>query len=239
MTGVQTCALPICPATRWSVGADFSDAAGFAAAPGLYRSLGFADVDGDGYADACIRTTGGIVCALNTKLGTFAPASAWFTTGFTDATGWSVESSGATIHLADVNGDGKADVCGRSSVGIQCALSTGTAFTRLHLWSFRSDFSDAGGWAARRSAWGSIVFADVNGDGLADVCGRSPSGVVCAISTGATFDGARLVAPVFSDLAGWQPDLYGPSLAVGDIDRDGRADFCARGPSGAVCTLSP
>src|SRR5258708_25694656 len=35
-----------------------------------------------------------------------------------------------------------------------------------------------------RSYYGSIRLADINGDGLADLCGRGPNGIVCAISNG-------------------------------------------------------
>src|SRR4051812_21220045 len=44
----------------------------------------------------------------------------------------------------DLNGDGRADVCGRGAAGIYCALSNGSAFEGYSLWSH--DFTDAQGW---------------------------------------------------------------------------------------------
>jgi hypothetical protein len=46
--------------------------------------------------------------------------------------------------FADINGDGRADVCGRGIEGIYCKLSTGSGFGPIFLAS--SDFSDAQGW---------------------------------------------------------------------------------------------
>jgi len=44
------------------------------------------------------------------------------------------------------------------------------------------DFSDAQGWNGSETYYGSIRLADVNGDGLADVCGRGIAGIYCNLS---------------------------------------------------------
>ena len=109
-----------------------------------YRSIHFADVNGDGYADVCGRNASGVTCALNTKNGAFAASTMWITTEFTDAAGWSADAYGSTVQLADINGDGRADVCGRGSAGLRCATSNGTTgFVDGTLWSFRADFADS------------------------------------------------------------------------------------------------
>lgn len=64
---------------------------------------------------------------------------------FSDRNGWGGDPQYySTIQLADVNGDGKADVCGRASSCMVCALSDGTSFGALGLW--QSGFTDASGW---------------------------------------------------------------------------------------------
>ena len=201
----------------------------------------FGDLNGDGFADVCGRSATGVACALNTKAGGFAAATPWITTEFTDAAGWSADACASTVQLADVDGDGKADVCGRGPAGLTCATSTGAnTFVHAHLWSFREDFSDLAGWSAAAGYFGSIHFGDVDGDGLADVCGRNANGVVCARSSGTAFEHALAVQPnVFTDPQGWLPDPYGMSLRIADVDHDGRADLCGRSPAGLTCSTMP
>jgi len=105
---------------------------------------------------------------------------------FSDAAGWNSDQSyWGTIQFPNVNGDGKADVCGRGIKGIYCSTSNGSAFLDTSLWL--DNFSDAVGWKSDQSYWGTIQFPDVNGDGKADVCGRGSKGVYCGISTGLAF----------------------------------------------------
>lgn len=225
----------------WSSGNDFSDAAGWAASPSYYQSIRLADVNGDGYADVCGRLAGGIYCALNNRNGGFSPATLWLA-DFTDASGWSTASYGTTLQFADINGDGKADVCGRGAAGIRCAVanSAGTGFINARIWSWRNDFSDAASWNTALSYYGSIRLTDVNGDGLADVCGRGPNGIVCALNNGLAFDHTTPVLPVsFTDALGWLPDRYGSTISFGDLANRGRADVCGRSASDLQCSLSP
>ena len=226
------------PATTWS--SEFSDATVFAGSS-YYRSLHFADVNGDGYDDVCGRTATGVSCALNTKSGSFAASTAWLTTDFTDAAGFGADSYGSTVQLGDVDGDGKADVCGRAPTGLFCALSNGaTAFVNDHKWSFRTDFADTASWGTAAGYYGSIRLGDVNGDGLADACGRTVTGVVCGYSDGAGFEQAIAVQPkAFTDAQGWKPDAYGTSLQLGDVNHDGRGDLCGRSSAGLVCSTMP
>ena len=224
--------------TTWTT--EFSDSSVFVGAA-YYRSIHFADVNGDGYADVCGRKATGVACALNTTNGAFAASTMWITSDFTDAGGWSADAYASTVQLADVDGDGRADVCGRGPLGLRCARSNGTnAFVDGHLWSFRTDFADAGSWNTAAGYYGSIRFGDVNGDGLADVCGRSGTGVVCARSDADGFQQAMAMQPgAFTDAQGWKPDPYGVSLRVGDVNHDGHADVCGRSTAGLVCMSMP
>lgn len=225
----------------WSSGTDFSDGDGWAVSAAYYGSLRLADVNGDGYADACGRTANGVVCALNNKAGGFAAATLWIA-DFTDALGWQAVPYGSTLQFADVNGDGRADVCGRGPAGVRCATANpaGTMFKNAHVWSLRNDFSDADGWNASAAYYGSLRLADVNGDGYADLCGRSGAGIVCAASNAGGFDVAQLMMPGdYTDAQGWGSATYGATIQLGDVDRDGRRDVCGRGPAGLVCAKAP
>jgi hypothetical protein len=225
--------------SAWSSGNQFSD--GDLGTPDAYaRSFRLGDLNGDGYADACIRLGGGVYCALNTAGAGFAPY-ALYSAAFSDGAGWLADAYGSTLQLGDVNGDGRADVCGRGPGGIVCATANanGTGLNAASTWSSGSDFSDGGGWGASAGYYGSIRLGDVNGDGYADVCGRSPAGIVCALNDRAGhFSPATLWIGDFTDAMGWQPDQYGSTIQLGDINGDGKADVCGRGPTGVRCATA-
>ncbi len=42
---------------------------------------------------------------------------------FTDALGWLPDKHGTTLMLGDVDGDGRADVCGRGGATLLCGWS--------------------------------------------------------------------------------------------------------------------
>ncbi len=148
---------------------------------------------------------------------------------------------GEAPQVGDVDGDGRADVCARTRDGIVCALSTGASFGKPRKWSSGADFgdADASAWGSDVGYHGTIRLGDVNGDGRADVCGRGHDGVVCALSDGRGFLKATTWLPEMSDAAGWLPARYGGTMRLVDVDGDGRADLCARGPEGEVCALAP
>jgi peptidoglycan/xylan/chitin deacetylase (PgdA/CDA1 family) len=195
-------------------------------------SFRFADVDGDGKADACRRTATGIACAKN--LGRrFDAARSWLA-DMTDARGWADARYASTIQLADVDGDGRADVCGRGPSGLVCALSNGKGFGKIERWSAASDFGD-----------GAIRFGDLNGDGRDDVCGTGPGpgdsgAVVCAFSTAHGFTRATVWLDADGVRAqGWNRPELAATLQLGDVNGDGRADLCGRAEHGVACALAP
>jgi GH25 family lysozyme M1 (1,4-beta-N-acetylmuramidase) len=210
-------------------GPAWSDTAGWNA-PAYYATIQLADVNGDGKADACGRGPAGITCAPSkgTSFGAELSGPAW-----SDATGWNTPNRYRTIRFPDINGDGKADVCGRSSDGIHCALSAGTGFGTDIL---GPGWSDATGWSLAAYA-STIQFPDVNGDGEADVCARAGAGITCALSNGNGF-GTPFAGPAWSDTAGWNAPAYYATIAFLDLNGDGKADVCGRSPTGMTCALS-
>jgi hypothetical protein len=217
------------------VSTDFSDVQGWGVSP-YYSSIRMADVNGDGHIDICGRGSAGIWCALGNGNGTFGAIQLLLNSGFTDSAGWNAPQYGSTIMFADINGDGKADVCGRGPAGILCALSTGTGFSSPTLVS--SDFSDAEGWNDSQY-YVSVRMADVNGDGHVDICGRGGAGILCAFGNGnGTFGTITPVGSDFSDAAGWNQPQFGSTIMFADIDGDGKADVCGRGAAGVFCSLS-
>jgi hypothetical protein len=224
---------------EWRVGLwskDFSDLGGWNSSPSYYATIDYPDLDGDGRADICGRGAAGLTCALSKGSG-FAPVSLW-SGGFSDPGGWGLGPEYyATIRYPDLNGDGKADVCGRGAAGLNCALSTGSTFGPVSLWS--NDFSDAGGWGLGPEYSGTIRYPDLNGDGKADVCGRGAAGLICALSDGSSFGPASRWSSDFNDAGGWGLGAeYFGTIRFSDLNGDGRADVCGRGAAGLICALS-
>ena len=130
--------------------------------------------------------------------------------------------------MGDVNGDGKADLVGFGYAGAVVALSTGTGFAPLSLWT--TDFSYyPQGW---RVALHPRVLGDVNGDGRADVIGFGYGGALVALSNGQGFALVSLGTTDFSYNQGWRVDTY-PRM-VGDVNGDGKTDLVGFGYAGAV-----
>lgn len=213
---------------------NFSDVAGWTNNSTYWSTISYPDVNGDGKGDVCGRSGGGINCATSDGKA-FIGYKNW-TSSFDDISGWAAHPSYyGTIRFPDLNGDGKADVCGRNGGGLLCGLSTGTSFD-VSQWD--DYFTDGGPWKGD-AYWGTIQFADIDGDKKMDVCGRAENGVVCRRSTGTTFGPVELWEPSFADGSGWagSQDLWG-TVRFPDINGDGRADVCGRSAIGVYCALS-
>ena len=202
-----------------------------------YATIQFADVNGDGKADVCGRDVSGIVCSLSTGT-SFGAATLW-DNGFGDSTTWTQPEHWKTISFPDVNGDGKADVCGRGALGIYCALSNGSAFQNNGIFIWTSEFQNNGVWESDPKYYTTIQFADLDGDGKDDICGRGTVGVNCAISNGTKFNPQAEWTKAFSDTEGYgTQESYWSTLRLADVTGDGKADICARSGAGIVCGVS-
>ncbi len=210
-------------------GPAWSDAAGWNL-PEHYWTIQLADIDGDGKGDLCGRDAQGVVCEISTGTGFGADVRgpAW-----ADNVGWTGVQYYSTIQFADVNGDGKADVCARAAAGIQCAISDGTGFPTTIT---GPAWSDAQGWD-KPQYYATIQFVDVNGDGKADVCGRSSDGVVCELSNGNGFP-TEITGPAWSDAGSWAGPEYESTIRYADVNGDGLVDVCGRAAAGVLCELS-
>lgn len=196
----------------------------------FWSTIRLADANGDGKTDVCARHSARFGCHLSDGSGFGAEIPG---PELSDAAGWGDAKYFGTIRMADVNGDGKTDVCARSSSRFHCWLSDGDGFSTEVA---GPELSDASGWGAPKY-WGTIRMGDVDGDGKADVCARSSSRVHCWLSDGAGFP-TEIAGPELSDASGWGEARYWSTLRVTDIDGDGRADLCARAAAGFLCWRS-
>lgn len=157
------------------------------------------------------------------------------------AEGWDRPEVYTTLRMADVDGDGRSDVCAREPAGIRCWLSSGRAFDRP---VEGPRLSDAEGWNVPER-FRSIRLADVDGDGRADICARAADGLRCSMSTGAGFD-RTWIAVSWSDEASELGSLAGVATiriaggvgleeapSDGGSGRDGIFGGCAVSPRGS------
>lgn len=230
--------------TLWTTCEDFGDQRGWNnRASRYYETIQFADVSGDGRLDVCGRFKDGIYCALGSTGPTrrsFGPAQLWSRAfGDTDNahTDWeSDEAYWRTIRLADVSGDGFADLCGRGRNGLYCATSNGSGFNAPTRWS--QQFSDVDGWIDE-AYWGTLQYVDLDRDGAVDVCGRGYTYIHCALSHQTGFDPSQTWSEAFSDNEGWGSHRsYWSTIAFPDVTGDGFPDICGRWETGLRCAAN-
>jgi peptidoglycan/xylan/chitin deacetylase (PgdA/CDA1 family) len=178
--------------------------------------IALGDVDGDGRADVCASAGARVVCALSEAR---ASTDDLAVTTFGKARLVALDARRG-LHLADINGDHRADLCTQTARGLECAISGengafGAAQPRT------AEFADVT----------KIRFADLDGDLKADVCAFADRAIWCARSNGKSFERARV----------WLSDVdanFGSSFAIADFNGDGLADVCGRSSTGLMCAPS-
>jgi VCBS repeat protein len=181
-----------------------------------------ADVNGDGMADIVGFASNGAQVSLATGGGNFANASTVLADFGTSAGGWTTNDQ-YPRQLADVNGDGRADIVGFASDGVYVSLATGGGNFAPRTFEGSIFGTLAGGWTSQDQY--PRFAADVNGDGIADLVGFASNGVQVALGTG----GGHFAAPItqlsdFGTIAGWTSDNQFPRL-LADVNGDGMADI--------------
>lgn len=189
-----------------------------------------ADVNGDGLQDVVGFADEGVWVSTSTGSG-LTPPAAWILDFGAVAGGWQADQHPRM--LADMDGDGLADIVGFGNDGVWVSVSTGGSFASPQLWA--ADFgAAAGGWQVARHP---RVLADVNGDGRKDVVGFSNEGVWVATSTGGGLRAARLWIDDFGyDAGGWRLEKH--VRLLGDVTGDGRDDLVTFGDYGVFVLRS-
>jgi hypothetical protein len=205
-----------------------------------YTTIQYPDINGDGRADLCYRSDTGIQCFLangsgwdlSSQISTDICANGSAAYGVcNDADNYN------TISYADINGDGKADLIYRGDLGIQLWFSTGNGFVNRVAYNVCANGAAAYGVCNDADNHTTIRFPDINGDGRADLCYRSDTGVRCYLANRSGWD---LTSPIITDICANGSVTYGvcndsdnfTTLAYVDVSGDGEADLVYRGDQG-------
>jgi hypothetical protein len=179
------------------------------------RQIFFADVTGDGRADAIVVDPDGVYVRITDSTGHMPESTErnWTGPGFW---GWK------GTHFADVTGDGKADFIAVDDAGIAVRVSNGSSFDAHTFWTNGPFWGERG-----------TYFADVDGDGKADAIAVNNDGrVYVRRSNGVSFGPAELWltgVPNDREAKNYFYDVTGP-----DSDGKRRADLIAINNSGLV-----
>ena len=186
-----------------------------------------ADVTGDGRADIVGFGDAGVWTALSNGDGTFQPPRVVLADFCLQAGGWRVDRH--PRFLADITGDGRADIVGFGDAGVWTALSNGDGSFQEPKFVLADLGYEAGGWRVEKHP---RFLADITGDGKADIVGFGDAGVWTALSNGdGSFQEPRFVlADLGYEAGGWRVEKHPRFLA--DITGDRRADIVGFGDAG-------
>ena len=179
---------------------------------------------------------GGVVVSLATGGGHFAQPFYDLANFGVGAGGWS-DQDHYPRELADVNGDGLADIVGFANGGAVVLLATGGGHFAQPFYDLANFGVGAGGWSDQTHY--PRVLGDVNGDGRADIVGFANGGVVVSLATG----GGHFAQPTYElnnfavGAGGWSDqDHYPRELA--DVNGDGLSDIVGFANGGVLISLA-
>jgi hypothetical protein len=187
-----------------------------------------ADLNGDGRPDLAVTNNGGN--SVSVFLNTTAPGAP--VPSFAARADFSVAGGYPQgLAIGDLNGDGKPDIVVVSDVVqlVAVLMNTTVAGTLTPTFEAEASFSTGPQPAA-------VALGDVNGDGRLDlVVGNLASNTVSVLIN--TTESGALV-PTFADKVDFATGPYPSSIAIGDINGDGKLDLAVTAAySGTVSVI--
>jgi Bacterial Ig-like domain/Endonuclease/Exonuclease/phosphatase family/FG-GAP-like repeat/RTX calcium-binding nonapeptide repeat (4 copies) len=198
-----------------------------------------ADVNGDNRADIVGFGSEVTYVSLGQADGTFAATITGIAGFAASVVGGSWGNNNLyTRELADVNGDGRADIVGFGSDSTHVALgqADGTfANSIIGIAGFGASVA-GGDWVSREQL--PRFVGDISGDGRADIVGFGRTGVSIALGQAdGTFGAITLTTNQFSFDSGWFSQDSLPRM-LADLNGDGRMDLVGFGFAGTYGALA-
>ena len=181
-----------------------------------------ADVNGDGMADIVAFGGDSVIVSLATGGGHFASPVLGIQ-NFTPNSGGLTGQDQFPRELADVNGDGMADIVAFGGDSVIVSLATGGGHFASPILGIQNFTPNSGGWNSQDQFPREL--ADVNGDGMADIVAFGGNGAIVSLATG----GGHFASPVagtanFASNGGWASQDLFPRF-LGDVTGDHAADI--------------
>ena len=192
-----------------------------------------ADLTNDGRADIVGFGNDGVFVARSNGDGTFQAPQFVLNDFGQEAGGWRLDKHPRM--MADLTGDGCADIVGFGNDGVFVARNNGDGTFQAAQLVLANFGHDAGTWRVDKHL---RFLADLTGDGKADIVGYGDAGVYVALNNGdGTFQPARFaVSDLGHESGGWRIDKH-PRF-VADLTGDGRADLLGFGDHGVWTSIN-
>lgn len=172
-------------------------------------------------ASICKARNSTVACKTGDGSGGFSASTVWMTIG--DPT-WTA-TYGSAFWLADVNGDGMADLIYPASGFLWVAFNNGQGGFHTPIAYFCGPIP----------APHNIRFAKVSGSAMADMVIWTPDLAAPALYRN---NGVRFIAPAGTPATGLPPGIQLATMQLIDINGDGREDLVVRSDTQVQCALS-
>ncbi|MGF1722500.1 FG-GAP-like repeat-containing protein [Vibrio kyushuensis] len=136
------------------------------------------------------------------------------------------------VYLADVNGNGRADIVGFKGSEVYVAESKNNRFQKKKIWASNYTPNHAQGWNEEMTR----LVGDVNGNGKSELIALTTDGVYVSESKGNKFGEMLLWGDDFSTDNGWNASIH-DFIAV-DVNGNGLTDLAAFGDDGLYVAFS-
>ena len=153
----------------------------------------FADVNGDRKNDLIVHQISGDV-SVRYNVGGHFDGGRLFTQGWANFLG---QPGQGRLYFADINGDGRADLLHHANGDVSVRYNEGDCFDGGRV------FTSGWGNFMGHPGQGKLYFADINGDGKADLLHHSNGEVFVRYNVSGYFDGGRLFTQGWDHYMGW------------------------------------
>ncbi|TRX37096.1 FG-GAP-like repeat-containing protein [Flavobacterium restrictum] len=193
-------------------------------------SVAIGDLDSDGKPDLAVAnySSSNVSVLRNT-----ATSGALTTSSFATKVDFSTGSSSQSVAIGDLDGDGKPDLAVANSYSISVLRNTATSGTiTTNSFAYKVDFT-----TDYVSSLQSVAIGDFDGDSKPDLAVVDLSSSTVSVLRNNATSGAITISS-FASKVDFATGKYPRSVAIGDLDGDGRPDLAVSSGGGGTSVSS-